>query len=146
MDFTAGVLINSLSKSTTIHTNIKTGNVHPIRFFELWEQGLPAEGVLYLLTREQLAVILHRYACYAGRSTETNASVSSFTDASAVSDYAKDALCWAYGIGLIQGAADGKGLSLQPKGTATRAQTAAILMRYRLSENKADTLKEFDIA
>ncbi|MBE6932189.1 MAG: hypothetical protein E7464_02250 [Ruminococcaceae bacterium] len=99
-----------------------------------------------LLTREQLAVILHRYACYAGRSTETNASVSSFTDASAVSDYAKDALCWAYGIGLIQGAADGKGLSLQPKGTATRAQTAAILMRYRLSENKADTLKEFDIA
>ena len=99
-----------------------------------------------LLTREQLAVILHRFAEHLGRNTDTDASVAVFTDASAVSDYAKDALGWAYGVGLIQGTKDGKGLSLQPKGTATRAQAAAILMRYRLSENKADTLKEFDIA
>lgn len=98
------------------------------------------------LTREQLAAILYRYAGYMGRNTGTDASVDAFTDASQVSDYAKDALCWAYGIGLIQGTADGRGLSLQPKGSATRAQAATILMRYRLSENKADTLKNFDIA
>lgn len=74
------------------------------------------------VTREQLAAMLYRYA---GAPAPTG-ELSQFPDAAAVSAYAVDAMRWAVGNGLINGM-DGQ---LQPGGNATRAQVAAILMRY----------------
>ena len=81
------------------------------------------------ITREQIAAILHRYA---GK-PETKGELASFPDAATVSDYAKTALAWAVEKGII-GGSDGK---LDPRSNATRAQVAAILMRYlKLTENR----------
>ncbi len=74
------------------------------------------------ITREQIAAILHRYA---GK-PETKGDLASFPDAATVSDYAKTAMAWAVEKGII-GGSDGK---LDPRSNATRAQVAAILMRY----------------
>ena len=74
------------------------------------------------ITREQIAAILHRYA---GK-PETKGDIASFPDAGTVSDYAKTAMAWAVEKGII-GGSDGK---LDPRSNATRAQVAAILMRY----------------
>ena len=54
-------------------------------------------------------------------------SIAGFSDAGEVSAYARDAVKWAYGIGLIEGRT---ATTLAPKGTATRAEVATILMRY----------------
>lgn len=78
------------------------------------------------ITREQLAVILFRYAAYRQQSTDERAELD-FTDAKDVSSYASDALAWAVARGLVNGMGDG---TLAPQGNATRAQAAAILMRY----------------
>ena len=81
------------------------------------------------ITREQIAAILHRYA---GK-PETKGDLASFPDAATVSDYAKTAMAWAVEKGII-GGSDGK---LDPRSNATRAQVAAILMRYlKLAENR----------
>ncbi len=81
-----------------------------------------------LLTREQLAAILWRYAQYEKRDVsageETN--LLSYADAQDVSSYAVVPMQWACGEGLIQGAS-GK---LAPKSTTTRAQVATVLVRY----------------
>lgn len=75
------------------------------------------------ITREQLAAMLWRYA---GRPA-VSGSLASFTDAGRVSSYATDAMRWAVSTGIISGM--GNGL-LAPQGNATRAQVAAILMRF----------------
>ena len=81
------------------------------------------------ITREQIAAILHRYA---GK-PETKGDLASFPDAATVSGYAKTAMAWAVEKGII-GGSDGK---LDPRSNATRAQVAAILMRYlKLTENR----------
>jgi len=78
------------------------------------------------ITREQMAAILYRYANANGINTSASVSLNSFPDGNKVSAYAKDAICWAVAEGLINGS-DGK---LMPQGNATRAQVAAILMRF----------------
>lgn len=78
------------------------------------------------ITREQMATILFRYAQEKGIDTSKRGSLGGFSDAERVSVYAKDALQWAVGEGIINGS-DGK---LLPQGSATRAQVATILMRY----------------
>ena len=75
------------------------------------------------ITREQLAVILWRYA----GSPAASGSLAGYTDAGSVSGYAVDALRWAVSAGIIQGTS---GATLSPQGTATRAQAAAMLQRY----------------
>lgn len=75
------------------------------------------------ITREQMVTMLYRYA---GSSAVTG-DLSRFLDANQVSDYAKDAMIWAVTTGIITG--DDKGY-LAPKDNATRAETAAILMRF----------------
>ena len=75
------------------------------------------------LTREQLAVILYRYA----GSPEPTGSLDGFTDAASASDYAVDALRWAVGEGLLTGKDGGR---LDPAGTASRAELAQILARF----------------
>ena len=77
-------------------------------------------------TRQQLAAILFRYTEYRGADTAGRTDLSRFSDSAAVADYARDALGWAVSAGLLQGRSDG---TLDPSGSATRAQTAVILQR-----------------
>ena len=78
------------------------------------------------ITRQQLAAMLYRYAIRMGFvATGFWADLSVFPDAGKVSDYAREAMQWAVGSGLLKGM-DGK---LNPQGTATRAQVATILQR-----------------
>ena len=79
------------------------------------------------ITREQLAAILYRYAESMGYDVSAQADLSGFPDAGDIQDYATEALSWAVAEGLLQGFEDD---SLQPGGTATRAQIATILMRF----------------
>jgi hypothetical protein len=90
--------------------------------------GGGAFGQYNPVTREQLAVILSRYATYAGMDTNSAApaDLSAFSDAAGISVYAEQAMNWAVGQGLITGA-DGK---LNPQNPATRAEVAAILRRF----------------
>lgn len=81
-----------------------------------------------LLTREQLAAILWRYAQYEGRdvSVGENTNILSYDDAQDISSYAVPSMQWACGAGLLEGSS-GK---LMPKSTTTRAQAATVLVRY----------------
>ena len=79
------------------------------------------------VTREQLAAILYRYAAYQGYDVSQRADLSGFGDASSIRPYAQEALSWAHAQGLVLGFEDG---SLRPQGTASRAQIAAVLMRF----------------
>ena len=75
------------------------------------------------VTREQLATMLWRYA----GEPASSYSLSAFTDADSVSDYAEAAMAWAVEHGIITGVTD---TTIEPQGTATRAQCAAMLMRF----------------
>ena len=79
-----------------------------------------------VITREQLAAILYRYAMLKGYKVTNSTALTAFSDADKVSSYAVEAMQWAVAEGLLQGS-NGK---LNPQGTATRAQVAAILMRF----------------
>ena len=79
------------------------------------------------ITREQLAAILYRYAAYQGYGVSQRADLLGFGDAESISGYAQEALSWAHAQGLVLGFEDG---SLRPQGTASRAQIAAVLMRF----------------
>ena len=84
------------------------------------------------ITREQLAAILYRYtAKYAPDATGNAASLAHYPDAGSVSAYARDAMAWAVGNGLIKGLPHDKTDYLEPGGSTTRAQVATILMRYK---------------
>ena len=81
-----------------------------------------------IITREQMAAILYRYAQYKGYDVSGRANLNAtFTDAQQTSSYAVDALSWANYVGLITGVTT---TTLQPGGSASRAQAAAILMRF----------------
>ncbi len=84
------------------------------------------------ITREQMAAILYRYAQYKGFDTSKSANLNSFPDGGKTSNYAKEALSWANAAELITGTSAGAGspVTLNPKGSATRAQVATILMRF----------------
>lgn len=81
------------------------------------------------ITREQLAAMLWRYAA----SPETGGDLSAFADGDDTSDWAQQAMSWAVAQGLITGVDSDR---LAPRGPATRAQTATILMRFAQSETK----------
>ena len=81
------------------------------------------------ITREQLAAMLWRYAAR----PEAEGGLSAFADGAEVSVWAQQAMSWAVSLGLINGVDSDR---LDPKGQATRAQTATILMRFAQSETK----------
>lgn len=83
----------------------------------------PAEA----LTREQFAAVLYRYAGFCGHELSGQAELTKFTDASDVGGWALDAMKWAVGCGVITGS--GPDL-LSPQGSASRAQTAVMLVRF----------------
>lgn len=81
------------------------------------------------ITREQMAAILYRYAQLKGYdvSVGEDTNIQSYADADQISEYAIPAMQWACGSGLITG---NTATTLNPKGNATRAEVAAILMRF----------------
>ena len=82
------------------------------------------------ITREQMAVMLYRFAQHEGYdvSIGEDTNILSYADAFDVSEYAVAALQWACGAGIISGTGDGS--TLTPQGEATRAQAATVLMRF----------------
>ena len=83
------------------------------------------------ITREQLAVILYNYTKqFASGSLTATGSLAGFPDAGSVSSWARTEMAWAVGNGLISGTGSGSVAYLSPQGSATRAQVAAILMRF----------------
>ena len=90
------------------------------------------------ITREQLAAIFYRYADYKGYDLTVKGNPDTFKDADKITDYAKTAMQWAVGSGLVKGKSSNL---LDPQGTATRAEIAAMLHRfiekYELVQGKA---------
>ena len=84
------------------------------------------------ITREQLAVILNQYCKYKGKYKVVKADYSKFKDSNKISDFAKWGMNWAVGTGVINGS---NGI-LNPKGTATRAETASMIYKYCININK----------
>lgn len=80
------------------------------------------------INREQMAVMMYRYAEKLGLDTSVRADYSRFSDAGAVNDFAKEAMSWAVGTGIISG--KDNGTRLDPQGNANRAECAAILTRF----------------
>ena len=79
------------------------------------------------ITREQLAVMLYRYAKFMKYDTAESGDLSAFADAGDTSGWAAEALSWAYAEGIITGRTT---TTIAPQGTATRAEVATILMRF----------------
>ena len=79
------------------------------------------------ITREQMAVMLYRYAQYKDYDVTGNADLSGYADADSVSSWAQYAVAWAVDAGLISGVGNN---TLNPQGSATRAEIATILMRF----------------
>ena len=83
------------------------------------------------ITREADIVMLQNYAKYKGIDTGKTADLSIFADADTISPWARDAVAWAVGEGLLTGYTDKDGrLLLNPAGTATRAQIATLIKRF----------------
>lgn len=79
------------------------------------------------ITREQLAVIIYRYAKFKGYDTTPTCDLTEYSDADSISEWALDAMRFAVASNLISGTGNSM---LSPKSTATRAQVAEILMRF----------------
>lgn len=90
----------------------------------------PADPIL----REQMAVMMYRYAKeFKGYDVSGSSDYSRFTDAASVSDYAKEAVAWAVGTGIITGKdldQNGTPESIEPQGEASRAECAIIFKRF----------------
>ena len=79
------------------------------------------------ITREQLTAIFYRYADYKGYKLTVTGNLDKFEDADKITDYAKTVMQWAVSNGLIKGKSE---TLLDPQGTATRAEIAAMLHRF----------------
>ncbi len=84
-------------------------------------------GVGDSITREQLVTILYRYSNNQGMNTESLADLSAFEDLDSISDYAMIPMQWAVDVNLVYGTSE---TTLSAQKEATRAEVAAILMRY----------------
>jgi len=77
--------------------------------------------------RQQIAVILNKYAKYKGKETKETSDLKEFIDVKEISKYADTQIRWAVGVGILHGNDD---KTLNPKGSATRAEVAAMLKNY----------------
>ena len=134
---TRGMLAKVLHNLESNPTAVRSGSFSDVGK-SLWcgdaiswaaEQGIVsgyADGSFQVgktITREQLATMLYRYAGSPGAGKQA----LNFADSQSVSSYAVEAMTWAVNQGIIGGTVRG---TLDPQGTATRAQVAAMLMRY----------------
>ena len=113
-------------------------DVSDAHYYSMASKWAAAEGIVFgyndgsfggedLVTREQLAVILFRFAQMMELDTTPRAELSGYTDASQLSVWAEDAMAWAVGAGLFQGRPDG---TLAGNADATRAEAAALIQRF----------------
>jgi hypothetical protein len=84
------------------------------------------------ITREQIAVMLYRYAKGKGSNLDAESSSLIFKDADKISDFAKESITWAVAKGIMKGNSD---LTLNPSGLATRAEVATMLQRFEELES-----------
>ena len=89
------------------------------------------------ITREQLVTILFRWAGDDG----VRADISAFPDAEFVSRYARDAMAWAVGRGIVNGVGSGTTSTLSPRTGASRAQVAAMMMRFLTNNQKTEVIQ-----
>ena len=82
------------------------------------------------ITREQLAVILWKYAKYKGKNVSASNDLKNFKDAKKISSYAITQMKWAVAVGVITGNNNTNPPTLNPLGTATRAEVAAMMEKY----------------
>lgn len=108
---------NSVLVTTAPDTKVVTGYSDTGKFG-------PADKI----NREQMAVMMYRYANYKKYDTSQKADFSKFVDAAKVSAFAEEAMQWAVGNGIITG--KDNGIRLDPQGNATRAECAAIIQRF----------------
>ena len=80
------------------------------------------------ITRQDLAVILRNFAQYKGKNVNVTANLNKFSDGNIVSDYAKTAMQWAVGKGVLTG--NNNGESLTPHSNSTRAEAAGMIYNY----------------
>lgn len=126
-NMTRGMLMTVLARYENVDTN--GGSV----WYEKGVAWAVAQGLsdgtnpTGQISREQLATIIYRYAQSKGIDTTAGGSLERFPDAGSVSDWAREAMSWAVGNGIISGVG---GVTLDPSGNATRAQVATILMRF----------------
>ncbi len=93
-----------------------------------YDNGAYGVGDLIIITREQFATILYRYAQFKGYdTTQGGMAVREFSDYENISDYARPAMAWAVNAGIMGGMDDG---TLNPQGKATRAEAATMLMNF----------------
>ena len=124
--FTRGMLLNILAR----HDGVKTAAGES--WYESGCDWAVKNGIsdgknpTAPITREELAVILFRYAQYRGKQAMERADLSSYTDAGAVSDYAEQAMQWAVAQAIVRG----DNYRLNPQGQTTRAEAAAMLHRF----------------
>lgn len=93
----------------------------------------PAEDI----SRQDMALILQRFAAWRGEDVSQTASLSGYTDRGMVGDYAETAVAWACAKGILQGMTE---TTLEPLGNATRAQVATVLTRYLTGNTSVSTL------
>lgn len=79
------------------------------------------------ITREEMAAMMYRYALYKKVDTAATGELEQFSDGAAVSAWAEPCMSWSVAVNLISGHKNG---TLEPQGTATRAQVATVLMRF----------------
>ena len=82
------------------------------------------------MTREQLALMMYRYARYKEYPTNVSSDLAGLKNAENTADWARTGVKWAVGAGLISGVEKNGVKDLQPQGNASRAQVAAILQRF----------------
>jgi hypothetical protein len=84
------------------------------------------------ITRQELATMFKRYADFKHVDTSKGATdIASFPDASSVADWARDAVKWSVGVGLITGKSNGGAATLSPTDKAVRAEFATIIKRFK---------------
>lgn len=94
------------------------------------------------ITREQLVALMYRYAAYSGADVSASADLSAYPDNNRVSSYARENLAWGVAVGLISGKLKNGTAYLDPRGTATRAETASIFVRFAAFINNNNTTEE----
>ena len=85
-------------------------------------------GPADMITREQMAVMMYRYANYLGQDVSKVGDFSDFEDAASVSAFAADAMGWATNAGIITGKENGT--KIDPQGNTARSEAAIILQRF----------------
>ncbi len=113
---------------TNVFADVKTGDWFENAVCWAAEKGIAkGKGEHFapneFITRQDIVTLLYRYAQIFGLDTSKTADLDTFTDADKVSEYARPAMSWAIGSGIVSGVG---GNMLNPRGTATRAEAAKL--------------------